>query len=50
MEVQSALCLLLFEDGNGGIITGSLNGESEEGSAFMMASKREASCTPDQRK
>lgn len=50
MEVQSALGLLFFEDRNGSIIAGSLNGESEEGSAFMMASEREASCTPDERK
>lgn len=49
MEVQSALGLLLFEYRNRGIIAGSLNGESEEGSAFMMASDREASCTPDER-
>ena len=49
VEVQNALGLLLLEDRNGGIVAGSLNGEGEEGSAFMMAGEWEASCTPDER-
>lgn len=48
VKVQGALGIFLFEDRDTGIIAGSLDSEGEQRSTFIITSRQEKSCTPNE--